>query len=66
MLLHTLGWREGCEVAMPYRQILPIAMKVTDKLGLNLYCNFNAIMQNISYKRIPAQYHNVAHAEYML
>lgn len=30
MLWHTVGWREGCEVAMPYRQILPLDTQVTE------------------------------------
>lgn len=58
MLWHTVGWREGSEVVVPYRQILPKHMKVTDGLGLGsarVLLQFHEIIGNISNKNVPAQ-----------
>lgn len=57
MLWHTVGWREGSEVVMPYRQILSKHMKVTDRLGLrsaHVVLQFPEIIGNISNKNVPA------------
>lgn len=57
MLWHTVGWREGSEVVMPYRQIQSKHMKVTDRLGLrsaHVVLQFPEIIGNISNKNVPA------------
>lgn len=56
MLWHTVGLREGCEVAMPYRQIPPIDTEVTkgpDWARHMLNYNFMRWGENIINKKDP-------------